>query len=49
MNKDLCVRCGEAVRQLQLVTDDTEKTLAFYKSMGFAENAAFGCRGMMLA
>ena len=38
-----------AVRQLQLVTDDTEKTLAFYKSMGFAENAAFGCRGMMLA
>ena len=38
-----------AVRQLQLVTDDTEKTLAFYKSMGFAENAAFGCHGMMLA
>ena len=38
-----------AARQLQLVTDDTEKTLAFYKSMGFAENAAFGCRGMMLA
>ena len=35
------------VRQLQLVTDDTEKTLAFYRSLGLRELAAFGCRGFM--
>lgn len=35
------------VRQLQLVTDDTEKTLAFYRSLGLHELAAFGCRGFM--
>ena len=35
------------VRQLQLVTDDTEKTLAFYRSLGLRELSAFGCRGFM--
>lgn len=35
------------VRQLQLVTDDTKKTLAFYHSLGLRELSAFGCRGFM--
>ena len=35
------------VRQLQLLTDDTGKTLAFYRSLGLRELSAFGCRGFM--
>ena len=35
------------VRQFQLLTDDTEKTLAFYRSLGLHELSAFGCRGFM--
>ena len=35
------------VRQFQLLTDDTEKTLAFYRSLGLRELSAFGCRGFM--
>lgn len=35
------------VRQLQLVTDDTKKALAFYHSLGLRELSAFGCRGFM--
>lgn len=35
------------VRQLQLVTDDTEKTLAFYRSLGLRELSDFGGRGFM--
>ena len=31
------------VRQTVLVTDDTEKTKAFYLSAGFAESGQFGC------
>lgn len=35
------------VRQLQLMTDDTEKTLAFYCSLGLRELSDFGGRGFM--
>ena len=35
------------VRQIELATDDTPKTLAFYRSMGFRELSAFGCCGFM--
>lgn len=35
------------VRQLQLVTDDTEKTIAFYQSMGFESFSEIGCCGFM--
>lgn len=35
------------VRQLQLVTDDTEKTLAFYRSLGLRELSDLGDRGFM--
>ena len=35
------------VRQLGLVTDNTPKTVAFYKSMGFTELSEAGCRGFM--
>jgi len=35
------------VRQIQLVTDNTEKTVAFYKSMGFCPLEELGCRGFM--
>lgn len=36
-----------AVRQIQLVTDDTPKTIAFYRSLGFSDFASLGCRGFM--
>ena len=35
------------VRQIELVTDDTQKTTAFYRSMGFRELTVLGCRGFM--
>lgn len=35
------------VRQIQLVTDDTPKTTAFYRSMGFRDYTEIGCRGFM--
>ncbi len=35
------------VRQIELVTDNTEKTVAFYKSMGFRELSELECRGFM--
>ncbi len=35
------------VRQIQLVTDDTEKTKAFYHSVGFAAFSEIGCCGFM--
>ena len=35
------------VRQIELATDNTEKTVAFYKSMGFAELSEIGCCGFM--
>ena len=36
-----------AVRQIQLVTDDTPKTIACYRSLGFSDLASLGCRGFM--
>ena len=35
------------VRQVQLVTDNTPKTVAYYKSLGFLNLAEFGCCGIM--
>lgn len=35
------------VRQIELATDDTPKTTAFYRSMGFQELTELGCRGFM--
>ncbi len=35
------------VRQIELATDNTEKTTAFYKSLGFAPMAELGCCAFM--
>lgn len=35
------------VRQIELVTDNTPKTVAFYKSLGFSEFSEMGCCGFM--
>ena len=35
------------VRQIELVTDNTEKTIAFYRSLGFHELSEMGCCGFM--
>ncbi len=35
------------VRQIELVTDDTERTVAFYRSMGFRALSEIGCCGFM--
>lgn len=35
------------VRQIELATDNTPKTMAFYKSQGFQELSELGCRGFM--
>lgn len=35
------------VRQIELATDNTPKTVAFYKSMGFSEMLEIGCCGFM--
>lgn len=35
------------VRQIELATDNTPKTIAFYKSMGFREMSELGCCGFM--
>lgn len=35
------------VYQIQLVTDDTAKTTAFYRSLGFSSLEDLGCRGFM--
>ena len=35
------------VRQIELATDNTEKTVAFYRSMGFMEMSEIGCCGFM--
>ena len=35
------------VRQIELATDRTQKTIAFYKSMGFQEMSAVGCCGFI--
>ena len=35
------------VRQIELATDNTYKTVAFYKSLGFTEFSEMGCCGFM--
>lgn len=35
------------VRQVELTTDNTAKTVSFYKSMGFVEFSELGCCGFM--
>lgn len=35
------------VRQIELTTDNTDKTKAFYRSAGFAEFSDIGCCGFM--
>ena len=35
------------VRQIELATDNTQKTLAFYKSLGFSEFSEINCCGFM--
>ena len=35
------------VRQIELATDNTTKTIAFYKSLGFSELSELGCCGFM--
>lgn len=35
------------IRQTVLITDDTEKTAAFYSANGFSALSAFGCFGFM--
>ncbi len=35
------------VRQIQLTTDHTPRTIAFYQSMGFTELSEIGCCGFM--
>ena len=35
------------VRQIELATDNTPKTISFYKSMGFREMSEIGCYGFM--
>ncbi len=37
------------VRQVQLATDNTPKTIAFYRSMGLREYSEIGCCGFMRA
>ena len=35
------------VRQIELTTDNSSKTVAFYKSLGFTEFSEIGCCGFM--
>ena len=35
------------VRQIELLTDDTPETTAFYRAIGFRELTELGCRGFM--
>ncbi|MCD8143893.1 MAG: GNAT family N-acetyltransferase [Oscillospiraceae bacterium] len=35
------------VRQIELATDDTPQTVAFYKALGFTEFSEIGCSGFM--
>ncbi len=44
--KAMLERFGQ-VRQIVLCTDDTEKTIAFYESLGFRQMTQIGCCGFM--
>jgi ribosomal protein S18 acetylase RimI-like enzyme len=37
----------QSVRQIQLTTDDTPETVAFYKALGFRPLSEIGCCGFM--
>ena len=37
----------QTVRQIELTTDQSPETAAFYESLGFSEFAKIGCRGVM--
>ena len=34
----------DSVYQKHLITEDTEKTISFYKSLGFVDNSEIGCK-----
>ena len=34
----------DSVYQKHLITEDTEKTTLFYKSLGFVDNSEIGCK-----
>ena len=34
----------ENVYQMHLITEDSEKTISFYKSLGFVDNSEIGCK-----
>ena len=36
------------IYQIQLATDESEKTLAFYRSLGFETLSTYDCIGMIL-
>ena len=36
-----------SVRQVQLLTDDTPKTISFYESLGFQSADRFGCKAFL--
>ena len=38
----------KGVYQIQLATEQTEKTLGFYRSLGFETLSSFQCTGMIL-
>ena len=42
------LKCYPDVYQIELATDNTEKTVAFYKSCGFLPYSEMGCEGFML-
>lgn len=46
--KELLIRYSH-VRQIELTTDNTHKTQAFYKSSGFTEFSQIGCCGFIRA
>lgn len=37
----------KSVRQIELCTDDSPETIAFYRTMGFREMSELGCSGFM--
>lgn len=39
-------RCA-SVYQFELLTDDTEKTVSFYRSLGLTDAAALGCKAFL--
>ena len=46
--KEILDRYGH-VRQIELATDSTPKTIAFYESIGFKKMSDMGCEGFMRA